>query len=78
MEYGIVQADTSVELERMVTAMIEEGWRPQGGVCCVRRDAFSSGNARVLPSPPAFRYVQAMVRRPGPGDAMEVGDDSTG
>lgn len=33
MEYIIIQGGDLADLSKQVTAHIEQGWRPQGGVC---------------------------------------------
>jgi hypothetical protein len=34
MEYKILHSDTLGELEALVNAYIEQGWKPQGGPFC--------------------------------------------
>ena len=51
MEYDIQVADTLIDLQDCVKDMMQDGWRPQGGMCVV----FHAGLGREL-------YYQAMVK----------------
>ncbi|MFA4919733.1 MAG: DUF1737 domain-containing protein [Thermodesulfovibrionales bacterium] len=46
MEYRILLAYNSADLEKQVNDLLNQGWRPQGGLC------LTSGNY----------YVQAMIK----------------
>jgi len=50
MEYGIASAETTLELKRLVQSLINEGWRPQGGLAIEAHDQYIS------------YYFQAMIR----------------
>ena len=49
MEYAIIESDSTAGLEEKVRALIEEGWRPQGGISIIGQSGF-------------YTLLQAMVR----------------
>lgn len=60
MNYTVIVAPSSGELEQLVRALISEGWEPIGGVACV---AWSQENARKGYDETQSWWAQAMVTR---------------
>lgn len=52
MEYTVVKENNLDELIRKVTALIEQGWKPQGGIAA----------AIIAPIAKIYIFYQAMIK----------------
>jgi len=61
-DYTVVSAESIQELSKVVSAMILEGWVPQGGVALARNILYARGEASNTREEIDETFIQALVK----------------